>query len=64
MAEVVNSPEVQKSAYLNSNLSPEQETVRKKRNIAIAIGLIVWVALVFGTTIVRLGENALQPALM
>lgn len=42
------------------DLTPEQRA-RNGRNIAIALGLGVFVIIVFITTIVRLGANAAQP---
>ena len=36
---------------------------RRGRNIAIAVGLIVFVALVYVVTVVRLGANVLDPRL-
>ncbi len=41
-------------------LTPKQAEVRSQRNIAIALSLIAFVALVFVVTIVRLGGNVLD----
>jgi len=40
-------------------LSP-QEKARRGRNIAMAIGLVAFVIIVFVTTIVRLGGNVID----
>lgn len=37
--------------------TPEQAKARRNRNIALAIGLVVFVILVFVVTIVKLGGN-------
>ena len=36
---------------------------RRGRNIAIAVGLVLFVALVYVVTVVRLGANVLDPRL-
>jgi len=38
-------------------LTPEQEAARKKRNLAIALGLGAFILLIFLTTVVRLTQN-------
>ena len=38
-------------------LSPEEEKKRKQRNVAIALGLLVFIALVFLVTIFRIGGD-------
>jgi hypothetical protein len=39
------------------NLTPDQDRARRKRNNAIGMILLAFVALIFIVTIVRLGEN-------
>lgn len=41
--------------------SPEAAKARKRRSIAIALGLTAFIVLVFVVTIVRLGANAATP---
>ena len=43
----------------NTALTPE-EKARRGRNIALAVGLGLFVIIVFATTIVRLGGNVVQ----
>jgi hypothetical protein len=43
-------------------LTPEQEAARKKRNVAIALGLVAFMALVFTITVLRLSQNIAQGA--
>ncbi len=38
-------------------LTPEEEAARKKRNIAIAWGLVAFMVLVFVITVMRLSQN-------
>ena len=38
-------------------LTPEELKARKRRNIAIALGLVAFMALVFVTTLLRLQAN-------
>lgn len=38
-------------------LTPEEEAARKRRNGAIAVGLIVFIALIFVVTVVRMSSN-------
>ena len=38
-------------------LTPEQEAARQRRNRAIALGLVAFIALIFVTTMVRLTSN-------
>ncbi len=38
-------------------LTPEQLKARKRRNIAIALGLVAFMVLVFVTTLLRLQAN-------
>lgn len=38
-------------------MSPEEAAARKKRNIFIALGLVVFMGLVFTITLVRIREN-------
>lgn len=38
-------------------LTPEQEAARKRRNVAIAFGLVAFIGLIFVTTVVRLTSN-------
>jgi len=46
-------------ADVKPNLSPA-ETARKRRNVAIAVGLLLFAALTFLVTLVKLGMNAAQ----
>jgi hypothetical protein len=41
--------------------SPVEAKARRGRNIALAIGLVLFVVLVFIVTIVRLGANVAPP---
>lgn len=38
-------------------LTPEEEKARKRRNRAIALGLLAFIALIFLTTVLRLTHN-------
>jgi hypothetical protein len=38
-------------------LTPEEEAARKRRNLAIAIGLVACIALIFVTTVARMTAN-------
>ncbi len=38
-----------------------EEKARNGRNIALAVGLILFVLLIFVVTVVRLGGNVLEP---
>ncbi|MBI2260200.1 MAG: hypothetical protein HYU62_00840 [Caulobacterales bacterium] len=38
-------------------LTPEQLSARKKRNVALAVALVVFIVLVFATTILKLQGN-------
>lgn len=38
-------------------LTPEQLTARKRRNVAIALGLVVFMVLMFTITVLRLQAN-------
>ncbi|MBA4795401.1 hypothetical protein [Phenylobacterium sp.] len=40
--------------------SPEEFRARRGRNVALAIGLVVFAVLVFLVTVVRLGANVLD----
>lgn len=42
------------------NEGPEAAAARRRRNIALAIGLVAFVILVFVVTLVRLGANVAQ----
>lgn len=44
------------------NEPPEAAKARRRRNIAMAIGLLVFVVLIFVVTIARLGGNVAQRA--
>ena len=41
--------------------TPVAAKARRGRNIALALGLAIFVILVFVVTLVRLGANAVQP---
>lgn len=41
--------------------SPEAAKARKRRSIAIALGLVAFIAIVFVVTLVRLGANVATP---
>tara|TARA_R110002096_G_scaffold325390_2_gene519375 strand:+ start:1230 stop:1451 length:222 start_codon:yes stop_codon:yes gene_type:complete len=43
-------------------LTPEQVAARKRRNLAIALSLVAFVALVFVVTVIRIGQNIAQSA--
>lgn len=43
-------------------LTPEQEQARKKRNLAIAWGLVAFIVLVFVITVARLSQNVANGA--
>lgn len=43
-------------------LTPEELAARKRRNVAIAAGLVVFIVLVFGVTVLKLAANAGDPA--
>ncbi|MGJ3232809.1 MAG: protoheme IX farnesyltransferase [Oceanicaulis sp.] len=38
-------------------LTPEEEAARKRRNLAIAFGLVAFTALIFVVTVVRMSSN-------
>ena len=38
-------------------LTPAEEAARKRRNIAIAVGLVAFIVLIFVTTVVRMSAN-------
>lgn len=38
-------------------LTPEQEKARKRRNVAIALGLVAFIVLIFLVTVVRMSSN-------
>lgn len=38
-------------------LTPEQLSARKRRNLAIALGLVAFMVLIFVTTVLRLHAN-------
>jgi hypothetical protein len=38
-------------------LTPEEEAARKRRNMAIAIGLVGFIVLIFLVTVVRMSSN-------
>lgn len=38
-------------------LTAEEEAARKRRNVAIAIGLVAFIALIFVVTVVRMSAN-------
>ena len=42
-------------------LTPEELAARNRRNRAIAAGLVVFILLVFGVTILKLANNAAGP---
>jgi hypothetical protein len=44
-----------------ANESPVDAKARRGRNIALALGLVLFVVLVFVVTIVRLGANVAPP---
>ncbi len=39
-------------------LTPEELAARNRRNVAIAAGLVVFIILVFGVTVLKLANNA------
>ena len=41
-------------------LTPEEQKMRKQRNLAIALGLAVFVVLVFAVTVLRIGGDIAQ----
>ena len=61
MSDDLNTPEAPKSAPEGETdfvvLTEEQKAARKRRNRAIALGLFVFVGLIFVTTMVRLAGN-------
>lgn len=61
MSDDLNTPEDPKSVPEGETdfvvLSEEQKAARKRRNRAIALGLFVFVGLIFVTTMVRLAGN-------
>ena len=38
-------------------LTPAEQLARKKRNRAIALGLVAFIVLIFGVTVLRLASN-------
>jgi hypothetical protein len=46
---------------VNAPLTPEELKARKLRSIAIALGLIAFVAIIFTVTLVRLQGNVPEP---
>ncbi|MCR5877457.1 hypothetical protein [Phenylobacterium sp. J367] len=40
--------------------SPDQAKARRGRNIALALGLVLFIVLIFVVTIVRLGANVTE----
>ena len=42
-------------------LTPEELAARNRRNRAIAAGLVVFIVLVFGITILKLSNNTMGP---
>ena len=38
-------------------LTPEEEKARKRRNVAIALGLVAFIVLIFVVTVVRMSSN-------
>lgn len=61
MSDELNTPEASKSAPEGETdfvvLTEEQKAARTRRNRAIALGLFVFVGLIFVTTMVRLASN-------
>lgn len=61
MSDELKTPEAPKSASEGETdfvvLTEEQKAARKRRNRAIALGLFVFVGLIFVTTMVRLAGN-------
>ena len=43
--------------------TPEAAKARRRRSLAIALGLVAFVALIFVVTLVKLGGNVLEPRL-
>ena len=43
-------------------LTPEELAARNRRNVAIAAGLVAFIVLVFGVTVLKLARNAEAPA--
>lgn len=41
-------------------LTPEEQKQRKQRNLAIALGLVIFIVLVFAVTILRLGGSVAE----
>ena len=41
---------------------PTAAQARRRRNIAIALGLVLFIVLVFSTTMIRLGQNLQRQA--
>ncbi|MEM9495665.1 MAG: hypothetical protein AAGA09_06640 [Pseudomonadota bacterium] len=48
-------PSIETSSQSDNRLTPEEEQKRRQRNVAIALGLALFMALVFAVTILRLG---------
>ncbi|MGV6820491.1 MAG: protoheme IX farnesyltransferase [Parvularcula sp.] len=43
-------------------LSAEETEARNKRNLAVALGIVAFIVLVFGTTVLRLAQNTGAPS--
>lgn len=47
-------------AGVKPNGPPDAETARRRRNVALAVGLLLFAALTFLVTLAKLGMNAAQ----
>jgi len=60
MSEPTPKPEGDKpySEFIETvKLTKDEEAARKRRNLMIAVGLFVFIALIFITTVVRMSSN-------
>ena len=59
----MSDPEAYEGDRFPTPMSPEEIRIRRGRNIALALGLVIFVVLVFIVTMVRLGGNVASQAI-